>query len=99
MKNFILILAIMAMGTANAQKKNELKGPEAKNYKPWQHKVAATVEVYSVDKSALRSKEVKNYKPWKKGKNVTTKKLVLASNYKRNELQGPAAKNYKPWRE
>lgn len=97
MKNLIWILAIAFVGSATAQKRNELQGPAAKNYKPWQHKVQTTVSVQSVDKSALKSKDIKNYKPWKKNTETTKKTLILASNYNRNKLQGPKAKNYKPW--
>ncbi|WP_010135121.1 hypothetical protein [Ochrovirga pacifica] len=96
MKNLIWILAIAFVGTATAQKKSELQGPAAKNYKPWQHNVEATVSVQSVNKSTLKSKDAKNYKPWKKEAKAT-EKLILASNYNRNKLQGPEAKNYKPW--
>ncbi|MGY5354465.1 hypothetical protein [Wenyingzhuangia sp. IMCC45467] len=97
MKNFIWILAIMIGGSVSAQKQNDLTGPEAKNYKPWQHNTEATVITKTVAKSNLKSKDVKNQKRWKNNGN-TEKTYVIASNYNRNKLQGPAAKNYKPWK-
>lgn len=96
MKNLIWILVIMTMSTANAQKRNELKGPEAKNYKPWAYKTEATTSVTTVDKSSLKSKDVKNYKAWKK-EDQATQEIVLATNNNKNKLRSPQAKNYKPW--
>ena len=43
MKNLVWILAVMIGGSLYAQKQNELMGPEAKNYKPWQNKTEATI--------------------------------------------------------
>ncbi|WP_152286527.1 hypothetical protein [Flavicella marina] len=95
MRNLVWIVAILVGVGMNAQSRNDLKGPAAKNYKPWQHKTK-TVEITSssTHQQSLRSHEHKNYKPWKDN-SERTKIEVVSSN--KHKLRSPEAKNYKPW--
>ena len=97
MKNLIWILAIMVGSSMAAQKKNDLQGPEAKNYKPWQHKAKSTTVVSTSNKNKLTGPAYKNYKPWQD--NDKQKSYAIVTDNKRNKLKGPAYKNYKPWQD
>ncbi|NIJ46292.1 hypothetical protein FHR24_002776 [Wenyingzhuangia heitensis] len=95
MKNLIWILVIMVGSSMVAQTKNNLQGPEAKNYKPWQHKTESTTVVSTSNKQKLTGPAYKNYKPWQD--NNPQKSYAIVTDNRRNKLKGPAYKNYKPW--
>lgn len=96
MKNLILVLGFIFISTAAfAQKRNDLKGPKHKNFKPWEHKAEPTLFYVGSDKKGLKSPEFKNYKPWQ-NKNKTSKIVATAST--RPKVTGPKYKNYKPWK-
>jgi len=84
--------------TLSAQIKNGLKGPAAKNYKPWK---ATTVQPQSVIytytlKGRSQGPAAKNDKPWKNDRpDAANRRAVKAQPL--NTRKGPAAKNYKPW--
>jgi len=92
----VLIIAVCAMvaGFASAQSKNELKGPKAKNYKPWQNERAAT-EVYSTpDDADIKGPTAKNNRFTGAADESETTVAAVNTEHKRfNNLQGPNAKN------
>jgi len=92
----MLIALFVTIGSVEAQVPKGLKGPAAKNYKPWKDKnKEASVNVVSISsKKELKGPEAKNHKPWKDD-NASTSKIIVA----KNNLKGPAAKNYKPWKD
>lgn len=98
MKKLLVVLGFIFFSTITvAQKRNDFKGPEYKNYKYWQHKTEPTVVFVSIEKKGLMGPAYKNYKPWQNnGKNTIVKVLNLKST--RSKLMGPAYKNYKPWK-
>jgi hypothetical protein len=96
MKNGLLIIAL-TIGTltmANGQTRNDLKGPQAKNYKPWMNKTLPTTIVTN-DKKNLKGPEAKNFKAWKDEREFTEQVVVFGDS--KPKLKGPEAKNYKPW--
>ncbi|MFT4833681.1 MAG: hypothetical protein ACI83W_000307 [Marinoscillum sp.] len=99
MKILIITLGfIFSTLLVGAQAKNDLKGPAAKNYKPWRDKTEINVPtpVIAVDKVALKGPAAKNHKPWKV--DSETEYVAIEIGSPRTELKGPAAKNYKPWK-
>lgn len=74
------------------QGKGDLKGPAAKNYKPWQDKSEKTTLVTQAKVSDLKGPEAKNAKAWSKSDiNLVEVKSVA------DKPKGPKAKNYKIW--
>ncbi len=100
MKKAILILPIIFLfvSVGYGQAKNDLKGPAAKNYKPWKDKNKSQTTLVTVDKSdnKLMGPEAKNHKPWENKEQFQSTTLVSTSN-KKKKLMGPAAKNHKVW--
>ena len=96
-KTALILVATFISFTVLSQNRNELKGPAAKNYKPWKNKVTS-VEIYSnVSDADLKGPVAKNFKPWKRDKIDDSQKKSVALKAQKTKLQGPAAKNYKPW--
>ncbi|UII23164.1 hypothetical protein [Fulvivirga ligni] len=90
----ITVLAVSGAAFFNksaAQERNDLKGPEAKNYKPWKNK--STKKLITYRREILQGPDAKNQKPWKKEVNQY-QEVAGRSNH---NLQGPRAKNHKPW--
>ena len=79
---------------AEAQFPKGLKGPAAKNYKPWLDKYKKpSVFVQSLKtNSRYKGTQAKNQKAWLRNARPIT---VARANNPR--LKGPAAKNWKPW--
>ncbi|MEQ9289828.1 MAG: hypothetical protein RIG77_23065 [Cyclobacteriaceae bacterium] len=101
MKKYFLIPAILLLFVAfgQAQHRNGLKGPKAKNYKPWKDttKSSATLVTYEEPANKLKGPEAKNYKKWQdKG---VEKNTILVSTGDTKKLKGPAAKNHKVWKD
>lgn len=94
----MLIVIFMAVGTAEAQIPAGLKGPAAKNYKPWmdKNKKDETSIVTVPTKEILKGPEAKNKKPWANKENWTP---AIPVSEAKPKLKGPAAKNYKPWKD
>ncbi len=96
MMKYLLVVVItfsLALGL-HAQPKGDLKGPAAKNYKPWKSKknnVKVITTIYS--KKRMMGPAAKNQKP---GKDVNAS-FVIATAQKKVKLKGPVAKNRKPW--
>lgn len=95
MRFLTIILSILLLTSVSiAQPRNGLKGPAAKNYKPWKNESTSNVLVATTTKESLMGPQAKNYKPWKN--KSTSNKMVVTKAPKR--LMGPAAKNHKPWK-
>lgn len=93
---FILGVSIVTFSVSQAQSKNDLKGPKAKNYKIWQDDSQPVTVITVASKEQLRGPAAKNRKPWTVS--ATEKnKVAIVRNTRRSQLKGPAAKNYKPW--
>lgn len=98
MKKSVLFFALIFISlTVFAQKRNELSGPQYKNYKPWMHDTKTESIYTSNGKANLKGPEFKNYKPWKKNKSDVQYQEITTVN-KKAKLTGPEYKNYKPWR-
>ncbi|WP_066223048.1 hypothetical protein [Formosa haliotis] len=97
MKHITLILALVLASTtaAFAQDRSELKGPEYKNYKPWQHETTPKLIYNVTEKEQLKSPDYKNQKPWQDTTETAVVEITVGS--ERSKLRGPAYKNYKPW--
>lgn len=95
MKKLILILGVSFFSlSVSAQKRNDLKSPQFKNFKIWNSTAKATVIFIDNSKRDLKGPAYKNFKPWQKNdKNSIT---VLKINSTRPKLLGPAYKNQKP---
>jgi len=59
------LMSLLVIGTSFSQNRNDLKGPAAKNYKPWKDNVLRTVNIESKHPK-LKGSKAKNYKHWKK---------------------------------
>ena len=95
MRNLIWIVAILVGVGLNAQSRNDLKGPAAKNYKPWKDILKSRALLVTKSSKKLRSPSVKNFKPWKMEKNKNIIEVSFGS--EKNKLRSPQAKNYKAW--
>lgn len=86
---------LLSVGVANAQEWNELKGPAAKNYKPWKSQAKnASAEVRS-ERSDVQGPAFKNQKPWNQTDTTVPVDTTLDTSEK---VTGPKAKNRKPWK-
>lgn len=90
----LIISTVLSLGclVSFGQGKGDLKGPAAKNYKPWQDKTAKTTLATKSQTSELSGPEAKNAKAWEiKETNLVAVKSVA------NKPKGPKAKNQKIW--
>lgn len=81
---------------SQAQSKNDLKGPKAKNYKVWQDDSPSVTLYTNADQVTLKGPEAKNKKVW--ADTADENKIVIKRDTRRKGLKGPAAKNFKPWK-
>ncbi|UXP31652.1 hypothetical protein N6H18_14985 [Reichenbachiella agarivorans] len=98
MKTIIITLALVLVASFSfAQGRNGLKGPAAKNYKPWKdkEKTETTISMKSKDAERVQGPTAKNQKAWDKKNKEEYTEVTLVSN--RKNLKGPAAKNHKVW--
>jgi hypothetical protein len=79
---------------ANAQSHSDLKGPAAKNYKPWKQQARAGTLMVNIDKREVKGPAFKNKKP-EQGK--TQKEKISPDLRVREKITGPKAKNRKLW--
>lgn len=94
---FICCLTFFS-GVAFSQSRTDLKGPKAKNYKPWKYEANATeVQSEIAETVAVKGPKAKNQKVWREedAKNYVT---VSTEGDQKTSLKGPKAKNYKPWK-
>ncbi|WP_299013267.1 hypothetical protein [uncultured Polaribacter sp.] len=97
MKKYIVLFAFAFIVTATySQKRNSLKGPAHKNYKPWKNKAKA-VTLFSINKKVLeQGPEFKNAKIWDLKDNHLV--ALNVEECPRVELKAFELKNYKPWK-
>jgi hypothetical protein len=95
MRNIILILLFFSVSSIFGQHFRGLKGPKAKNYKPWKDILKSRALLVTKSSKKLRSPSVKNFKPWKMEKNKNVIEVSFGS--EKNKLRSPEAKNYKAW--
>ncbi|MEP2025539.1 MAG: hypothetical protein ABJH98_04560 [Reichenbachiella sp.] len=99
MKKLIFVFATLfiACTVSQAQSKNDLKGPKAKNYKVWQDDSKSAVVYTDADQTAVKGPEAKNQKVWADA-TADENKVTIKRDTRKNSLKGPAAKNFKPWK-
>jgi hypothetical protein len=80
---------------ANAQAFKDLKGPAAKNYKPWKDNSKKTTAMVNVTPNEKQGPEFKNARSWEQ----ESEKVKLLSRPVSEEREfGPKAKNRQPWK-
>lgn len=90
---YLFVAGLLAFNVSQAQ---ELKGPKAKNYKPWKEQArTATLEVVKADEPSVKGPAFKNKKAWK---NQATKVEVTHQPDSKERVTGPKAKNRKLWK-
>jgi len=97
MKSLLIAFAFMTVATFSyAQDKSDLKGPAAKNYKPWQkNEKTATKKLYTLEASSkVQGPSAKNKKSWE-SKSINYQEITLVAN--KPKVTGPKAKNAKAW--
>ena len=77
------------------QTEKPLKGPKAKNAKPWMAKKQKTDIAVATNYQRVTGPAAKNAKPWQNNQARSGFTALAASTTPR--LTGPAAKNAKPW--
>lgn len=98
MKSLLIAIAFMTVATFSyAQERGDLKGPAAKNYKPWMKKSDAEVKkVYTLKTpSQVKGPAAKNRRIFDRS-DKSYQEVNFVSN--RPKVTGPKAKNAKPWR-
>ncbi|WP_162342152.1 hypothetical protein [Cyclobacterium salsum] len=97
MKGLIIAVAFMTVVSFSyAQDRGDLKGPAAKNYKPWMKKdKAESKKIFTLaGPKKLQGPAAKNNKSWEKDQ-ITFKEVKLQAT--KPKVTGPKAKNAKPW--
>lgn len=90
----LVAFALFASFSVQAQNRTDLKGPEAKNYKPWANEQVDTKDYIVKTGDVKTGPEAKNAKPWAQDNKEV---LVLNMESKKDHKKGPEAKNAKPW--
>ena len=98
MIRFTCMLAafFLAFNMAYAQSHPIIKGPAAKNYKPWKQQARTGTLVVRVDEKKVKGPFFKNKKP---SQGQVNKAVVTSDLRIREKITGPSAKNKKPWQE
>lgn len=86
---------LLWIGAANAQEWNDLKGPAAKNYKPWKSQARNVTADVRSERSDVQGPEFKNQKPWNQSDATMPVDTTLDTS---DKVTGPKAKNKKPWK-
>ncbi|NET35993.1 MAG: hypothetical protein F6K19_28860 [Cyanothece sp. SIO1E1] len=97
MKRIITALGFLALvSIVHAQAPRHLKGPAAKNYKPWQDKQqqVGKIPVAKITPERLQGPAAKNQKAWEKNGNANYLQASTRTYYA--DLKGPKYKNRKP---
>lgn len=91
-----LVLALMLSFSVQAQSRTSLKGPAAKNYKPWKDTEQPGVKAVTyATKADKKGPVAKNEKVWER--TSATSGLIAVETSYNTKLKGPAAKNKKVW--
>ena len=91
--NFAIALLACSMLVVGQTQKG-LKGPRAKNFKPWMKETADVVVLKESSLKNLKGPAFKNHKAWKSDEEQPTQLLATKP---RSRVTGPEAKNRKPW--
>ncbi|HLW19307.1 MAG TPA: hypothetical protein VKX33_03250 [Cyclobacteriaceae bacterium] len=92
---FILVAGLLACNVSNAQSPQELKGPKAKNYKPWKQQARTGTVAVKLQDIQQTGPAFKNKKAWE----TQTEKVSVSSDLRSGEqVTGPKAKNRKVWK-
>lgn len=70
----------------------QMKGPAAKNYKPWENSEKSAKTILVTQYKQLKGPKAKNHKPW----NNDCERYPMAF-VDRKDLKGPKAKNTRPF--
>jgi len=77
------------------KERNELKGPKAKNYKPWRDQARKGTLVVDLNGDLAKGPKAKNQKLWDRD---TQKVEINTELHPISGPKGPKAKNQKLWR-
>lgn len=89
------MILVFAVGMTYGQSRTQLKGPKAKNYKPWKAEKPATAAVASLDVERVQGPKAKNARVWSEENQVKETGTLATTN--RAKLKGPNAKHRKAW--
>lgn len=93
MKRYTTIFALSMMVTfAGFAQTDGLKGPKAKNYKPWENPQPAKPILVAVKKD-VKGPAAKNIRPLENSESTVVAKATTP----KKRVMGPEAKNSKPW--
>lgn len=89
---YLLLAGLLAFNVSEAQ---ELKGPKAKNYKPWKEQARKGTLVVNADEPSVKGPAFKNKKAW----DSQAEKVEITPQVGAKEnVTGPKAKNRKFWK-
>lgn len=94
---FLLAVSFLTFGTVQsyAQTAQDLKGPKAKNYKPWKEQARKGTLSVKLDEADKKGPAYKNHKVWE---GDASKVEVASELVTKKPITGPKAKNQKPWK-
>lgn len=95
---FTFVFLLTLSFSLSAQIASGLKGPKAKNYKPWKDDVKKETIVLVDNDTSLKGPAAKNRKSWETQTSEKTYVVQIKLGSNKRFLKGPAAKNYKPWK-
>ena len=89
---YLFVAGLLAFNASAAQ---ELKGPKAKNYKPWKEQSKTGILVVNADESAVKGPAFKNKKVWE---TQADKVEITPKVGNKEDITGPKGKNRKVWK-
>ncbi len=92
---FAIIALFFTVSFANAQEFKELKGPAAKNYKPWKQQARTGSLIVRTTPVDQQGPEAKNQRVWEQEMEM---EVLSVGTEPRERVTGPEAKNKKPWK-
>jgi hypothetical protein len=92
---FAIIAMFFTISLVNAQEFQELKGPAAKNYKPWKQQARTGSLLVKTTPVDQQGPEAKNQRVWEQ--DIEKEELPVGIEA-RERVTGPEAKNKRPWK-
>jgi hypothetical protein len=89
---YLLVAGLLAFNVSQAQ---ELKGPKAKNYKPWKEQARTGSLAVNAEEPSVKGPAFKNKNVWK---SQAAKVEVTHQPDTKEHVTGPKAKNRKIWK-
>ena len=89
------MILVFAVGMTYGQTRTQLKGPKAKNYKPWKADQPASYAIATLDVERAKGPKAKNARVWSDENQVQETGTLATTN--RAKLKGPKAKNRNSW--